>query len=111
MFFMVVYFFCLEYYNFLVDCEMVKRARAHRYQVFLENLCLLHCVLLYICRLCSGPVCKATWRYFASYSVISRFVIDFLTIRKVRIFSAIATDDHHPTPYGHVLYTKMLQIA
>ena len=27
---------------------------------------------------------------------ISRFVIDFLSIRKVIIFSAIATDDHHP---------------
>ena len=27
---------------------------------------------------------------------ISGFVIDFLSIRKVIIFSAIATDDHHP---------------
>ena len=27
----------------------------------------------------------------------SRFVIDFLSIRKVIIFSAIATDDRHPT--------------
>ena len=27
---------------------------------------------------------------------ISRFVIDFLAIRKVIIFSAIATDDRHP---------------
>ena len=26
----------------------------------------------------------------------SRFVIDFLSIRKVIIFSAIATDDRHP---------------
>ena len=26
----------------------------------------------------------------------SRLVIDFLSIRKVIIFSAIATDDHHP---------------
>ena len=35
----------------------------------------------------------------ASYSLltfISRFVIDFLSIRKVIIFSAIATDDRHP---------------
>ena len=39
----------------------------------------------------------------------SRFVIDFLSVRKVIIFSAIATDDRHPD--GHVLYTKMLQIA
>ena len=36
---------------------------------------------------------------------ISHFVIDFLSIRKVIIFSEIATDG------GHVLYTKMLQIA
>ena len=28
---------------------------------------------------------------------ISRFVIDFLYIRKVIIFSAIATNDRHPT--------------
>ena len=35
----------------------------------------------------------------------SRFVIDFLSIRKVLIFSAITTDDRH-RPYGHVLYTK-----
>ena len=28
---------------------------------------------------------------------ISPFVIDFLSIRKVIIFSAIATDDRHPT--------------
>ena len=27
---------------------------------------------------------------------ITHFVIDFLSIRKVIIFSAIATDDHHP---------------
>ena len=56
----------------------------------------------------SGAVCKATWNGYPSYSlltIISRFVIDFLSIRKVIIFSAIAT------PYGHVLYTKMLQIA
>ena len=60
----------------------------------------------------SGPVCKSTWNGYPSYSLltfISRFVIDFLSIRKVIIFSAIATDDRHP--YGHVLYTKMLQIA
>ena len=47
----------------------------------------------------SGPVCKATWSGCPSYSVLtftSRFVIDFLSIRKVIIFSAIATDDRHP---------------
>ena len=47
----------------------------------------------------SGAVCKATWNGYPSYSLltfISRFVIDFLSIRKVIIFSAIATDDRHP---------------
>ena len=46
----------------------------------------------------SGAVCKATWNGYRSYSLltfISHFVIDFLTIRKVIIFSAIATDDRH----------------
>ena len=40
---------------------------------------------------------------------ISHSVIDFLSIRKVIIFSAIATDDSHS--YVCVLYTKMLQTA
>ena len=47
----------------------------------------------------SGAVCKATWNGYPSYSLltfISRFVIDFLSIRKVIIFSAIATNDRHP---------------
>ena len=47
----------------------------------------------------SGAVCKATWNGYPSYSLptfISRFVIDFLSIRKVIIFSAIATGDRHP---------------
>ena len=47
----------------------------------------------------SGPVCKSTWNGYPSYSLltsISRFVIDFLSIRKVIIFSAIATDGRHP---------------
>ena len=46
----------------------------------------------------SGVVCKATWNGYPSYSLltfISHFVIDFLSIRKVIIFSAIATDDRH----------------
>ena len=45
----------------------------------------------------SGAVCKATWNGYPSYSLltfISHF--DFLSIRKVIIFSAIATDDRHP---------------
>ena len=47
----------------------------------------------------SGAVCKATWNGYPSYSLltfISHFMIDFLSIRKVIIFSAIATDDRHP---------------
>ena len=47
----------------------------------------------------SGAVCKATWNGYLSYSLltfISCFVIDFLSIRKVIIFSAIATDGCHP---------------
>ena len=43
----------------------------------------------------SGPVCKATWNGCFLPS-LQAFVIDFLSIRKVIIFSAIATDDRHP---------------
>ena len=44
-------------------------------------------------------LCKATWNGCPSYSLltfISRFVIDFLSIRRVIIFSEIAIDDRHP---------------
>ena len=47
----------------------------------------------------SGPMCKSTWKNCPSYSapyLNFSFVIDFLSIRKVRIFSAIANDDCHP---------------
>ena len=46
----------------------------------------------------SGPVCKATWKGCPSYSAsYLHFTLrDFLSIRKVIIFSAIATDDRHP---------------
>ena len=47
----------------------------------------------------SGPVCKATWNgclHILLLTFTSRFVIDFLSIRKVIIFSVIATDDRHP---------------
>ena len=47
----------------------------------------------------SGPVCKALGMAalrILLLTFISRFVIDFLSIRKVIIFSAIATDDRHP---------------
>ena len=61
----------------------------------------------------SGAVYKATWNGYPSYSLltlISRFVIDFLSIRKVIIFSAIATDDRHPLG-SRSIHQKMLQIA
>ena len=82
------------------------------YQVFPKSLSLLHCVPLYVCRLyinfqdlCARLLGMAALRIL----LLTFFVIDFLSIRKVIIFSAIATDDRHPL--GHVLYTKMLQIA
>ena len=72
------------------------------YQVFPNILCLLHCVPYYVCRLCINfqGLCarllgKAALRILL-LTFTSRFVIDFLSIRKVIIFSAIATDDRHP---------------
>ena len=70
--------------------------------VFLKSLSLFHCVPLYVCRLCINfqDLC-ARLLGMASFRILlltftSRFVIDFLSIRKVIIFSAIATDDRHP---------------
>ena len=69
---------------------------------FQKIFLLLHCVPLYVCRLCINfqDLC-ARLLGMASLRILlltftSRFVIDFLSIRKVIIFSAIATDDHHP---------------
>ena len=70
------------------------------YQVFPNILCLLHCVPLYVCRLCTNfqDLCARLLGMAALRILLltftSRFVIDFLSIRKVIIFSAIATDDH-----------------
>ena len=72
------------------------------YQVFPNILCLLHCVPLYVCRLCINfqDLCARLLGMAAPRILLltftSRFVIDFLSIRKVIIFSAIATDDRHP---------------
>ena len=69
---------------------------------FLKSLCLFHCVPLYVCRLCINfqDLCARLLGMAALrillLTFISHFVIDFLTIRKVIIFSAIATDDRHP---------------
>ena len=63
---------------------------------------LLHCVPLYVCWLCINyQDLSATLLGVAALRMLlltftSRFVIDFLSIRKVIIFSAIATDDRHP---------------
>ena len=70
--------------------------------VFLKSLSFLHCVPLYVCRLCINfqDLCARLLGMVALpillLTLISRFVIDFLSIRKVIIFSAIATDDCHP---------------
>ena len=72
------------------------------YQVFPNILCLLHCVPLYVCRLCINyQDLRTNLLQMAALCIllltfISYFVIDFLSIRKVIIFSAIATDDRHP---------------
>ena len=69
---------------------------------FLKCLSLFHCVPLYVCRLCINfqDLCARLLGMAALrillLTFISRFVIDFLSIRKVIIFSAIATDDRHP---------------
>ena len=63
---------------------------------------LLHCVPLYVCRLCINfeELCArllgmATLRIRFSPSFHTS-LIDFLSIRKVIIFSAITTDDRYP---------------
>ena len=69
---------------------------------FLKSLSLFHCVPLYVCRLCINfqDLCARLLGMAALrillLTFISRIVIDFLSIRKVIIFSAIATDDRHP---------------
>ena len=69
------------------------------YQVFPNILCLLHCVPLYVCRLCINfqDLCARLLGMAALRILLltftSRFVIDFLSII---IFSAIANDDRHP---------------
>ena len=72
------------------------------YPVFPNILCSFHCVPLYVCRLCTNfQDLRARLLGMAALRILlltftSRFVIDFLSIRKVIIFSAIATDDRHP---------------
>ena len=72
------------------------------YQVIPNILCLLHCVPLYVCRLCinyqdlSTNLLGVIALHMLLLTFISHFVIDFLFIRKVIIFSAIATDGRYP---------------
>ena len=72
------------------------------YQVFPNILCLLHCVPLYVYRLCinyqdlSTNLLGVAALRILLLTFISHCVIDFLSIRKVIIFSAIATEDRHP---------------
>ena len=71
-------------------------------EVCLKNCFLLHCVPIYVCRMCINfqDLCARLLGMAALrillLTFISPFVIDFLSIRKVIIFSAIATDDRHP---------------
>ena len=72
------------------------------YHVSPNILCLLHCVPLYVCRLCNNfhDLCARLLGMAALRILLltftSCFVIDISSIRKVIIFSAIATDDRHP---------------
>ena len=71
-------------------------------EVCLKNCFLLHCVPLYVCRLCmdyqdlSTKLLGVAALRILLLIFISHCVIDFLSIRKVIIFSAIATNDRHP---------------
>ena len=67
-----------------------------------KNFFLLHCVPLYVCRLCINyqdlrtnllQMAALRIRFSPSFHTL---LICFLSIRKVIIFSAIATDDRHP---------------
>ena len=101
---MILFFYVVSFSFF------IKGAVAHgvpmEYQVFPNILCLFHCVPLYVCRLCINYQDLSTNLLGVAalrILLLTTFAIDFLSIRKVIIFSAIA--------YCHVLYTKMLQIA
>ena len=76
-----------------------KGALAYRVSSFPEYFVFAS---LYVCRLCINfqDLCARLLGMAALRILLltftSRFVIDFLSIRKVIIFSAIATDDRHP---------------
>ena len=63
-------------------------------EVCLKNCFLLHCVPLYF-RTCVQGYLEWLPFVFCFLPSFHAFVIDFLSIRKVIIFSAIATNDRH----------------
>ena len=80
----------------------LKGGMGHFFFIMKFSFFLLHCVPLYVCRLCinyqdlSANLLGVAALRMLLLTFTSRFVIDFLCIRKVIIFSAIATDDRHP---------------
>ena len=62
---------------------------------FVASLCSFICLCINFQELCSRLLGMATLRIRFSPS-FHALLIDFLSIRKVIIFSAIATDDRHP---------------
>ena len=84
------------------DMEYIRGQCTMEYQIFPNILILLHCVPLYVCRLCinyqdlNADVLGMAALRMLLLTFISHFVIDFLSIRKVIIFSATATGGRHP---------------
>ena len=82
--------------------SLVKGAVAHGDYFFPKKFEFVSLCSLYVCRLCINfqDLCARLLGVAALRILLltftSRFVIDFLSIRKVIIFSAIATDDRHP---------------
>ena len=95
---------CIYIYNRVVTCLLGGSSpwRQLFLEVCLKNCFLLHCVPLYVCRLCinyqdlSTNLLGVAALRILLLTFTSHFVIDLLSIRKVIIFSAIATDDRHP---------------
>ena len=83
-------------------CYLFKGAVDLKHQFFTALFLFVCCVHLYVCRLCINlqDLCASllgdTSLLILLLTFISHFVSDFLSIRKVIIFSAIATDDRHP---------------
>ena len=112
-----VYVVCLHHHT---NIQYTKRERWEEFKgevdlrtyILLKLIFLFHCVNLCLQSVSPFRTCVQVYLeiyfflFFMLLSLISCFVIDFLSISKVIISYVIATDDRHP--YGHVLYTKML---